>query len=194
MLARQIEEGAPCDVFISADMEQIQKLAAKMLVEPGSHRLVASNSLVIVTERGNPLRISAPAGLAAARRIAFAETRTVPAGVYARRFLEQRGLWAAIQPKVVPTQNVRGALAAVESGNADAAVVYKTDARMARGAEVAFEVPAAETPYIASSAAVPATARNPRGAREFLEFLQSEPAAAVLRHFGFVVPAKPANL
>jgi molybdate transport system substrate-binding protein len=193
-LGRQIEEGAPCDVFVSADLEQVDKLAARKLVIGESRQVVALNSLVIVTEIGSSMRIESPADLSSARRIALADPRTVPAGVYARRYLQERGLWAGVQPKVVPTQNVRAALAAVESGNVDAAIVYKTDAAISKKVRVAFEVPRSETPFIASSAARVLAAKNPAGARQFLEFLTSETSKGILRKFGFVLPDEPAKL
>jgi len=75
-----------------------------------------------------PFHIRSPADLKRARRIALAEPKSVPAGIYARKYLEQTGLWAELQNRIVPTENVRGALAAVASGDADVAIVYKTDA------------------------------------------------------------------
>ena len=113
----------------------------------------------------------------------------VPAVVYARAYLERARVWASIQSKLVPMLNVRAALAAVESGDVDAAIVYATDAAIATRSIVAFEVPAAQSPAIVYPAALVRGGGNPTDARRFLAFLQSEAGRTILRNAGFALPA-----
>lgn len=185
-LARQIEEGAPADLFLSADEATMNRLAAAKRIDPKTRTSFLSNTLVIVVpDDAQPIRH--PRELATARfaTIALAEPSSVPAGVYARRYLESLGLWTAIAPKVVPTDNVRSALAAVEAGNADAAVVYETDAKIARRVRVAYEVPRAAGPKISYPFA--AVANAPPAARRFLDYLRSPAARRIFAKHGFLV-------
>ena len=126
----------------------MDRLQNKGLILPKTRRSRLSNTLVIIVAADSPLSFSCPRDLAqpAISRLALANPKAVPAGVYARQFLLQENLWDALQPKIVPTANVRGALAAVESGNAEAAIVYKTDAAISKRVKVAWEVPARRRP------------------------------------------------
>jgi molybdate transport system substrate-binding protein len=188
ILARQIEEGAPVDVFFSADEATVDRLDAQKLLAAGTRRSILSNALVIVVGKDSPLAIDAPGALASdrVRSVALAEPGSVPAGVYARRYLESVGLWKRVRGKVVPTENVRGALAAVESGNADAAIVYRTDARVSRRVRVAYEVVPGAAGPISYGAAVIATSRVPAAARRFLDYLSGPAASGVFRRYGFL--------
>jgi molybdate transport system substrate-binding protein len=112
---------------------------------------------------------------------------SVPAGVYARRWLERAGVWARVQPKVVPLPTVRAALAAAREGRADAAIVYATDARTSPQVQVAFAVPESEAPSVVYPAAVVAGGREADG-RRFLRYLQSGFARKVFADAGFAVP------
>ncbi|HEX7832316.1 MAG TPA: molybdate ABC transporter substrate-binding protein [Thermoanaerobaculia bacterium] len=183
-LARQIELGAPADLFLSADEAKMDALANAGLIDAKSRVSRLSNTLVIVT---NGERIEHPRRLVAVRRVALAEPYSVPAGIYAREWLESLKLWKAIEPKVVPTDNVRAALAAVESGNADAAIVYKTDARIAKRVRVAYEVDRSEGPKISYPFALLKHAEQPDAARRFLAHLQSKAALAIFRKHGFIL-------
>jgi molybdate transport system substrate-binding protein len=174
LLARQIEQGAPADLFLSADEARVDALARKGLV--ATRVSVLSNTLVVV---GVPL--------AQARSVALAEPSSVPAGIYARTWLQKIGLWERIAPKVVPTENVRGALAAVESGNVDAAIVYKTDARMAKRSRVVFEVPRAQGPPISYPFALLRDAGERDAAMRFLRYLRSKHALRVFAKHGFLI-------
>jgi molybdate transport system substrate-binding protein len=186
-LARQIEAGAPADVFFSADQARMDDLERKGLLSEGSRRNRLSNSLVIVIASDSVLKISNAQDLASAnvKRIALADPAGVPAGIYAKRYLEKAGVWTLIQRKVVPLDNVRAALAAVEAGNADAAIVYRTDAAISKKTKVAFEVPREQTPEIVYPVALLMEARNASGARKFLDFLFSAEATETFRKFGF---------
>ncbi len=188
-LARQIQEGAPADLFLSADEEKMDALDKAGLLLAGTRKSVLSNTLVVVVPADSRLRISRLADLAApsVRALALAETRTVPAGIYARELLEKRGLWPRLADRVVPTENVRAALAAVESGNVDAGIVYRTDARISKKVRVAFEVPRAEGPAISYPFAVLAGSKRKEAARRVLRYLESPAALEVFRRHGFLV-------
>lgn len=194
MLARQIEEGAPADLFFSADEAQMNKLADHGLIRTNTRVTRLSNSLVIVLGADNLAAFGSPADLTnrAIRRIALAQPQTVPAGVYARAYLVGQHLWSAIEPKVIPTANVRAALAAVESGNADAAMVYKTDGRLAKHVRVVYEIPRAEGPPIRYPLALTRDAPSAAAAERFLRFLDSPEANRVFEAYGFIVlPPSP---
>ena len=188
-LARQIQEGAPADLFLSADEAKMDALERRKLLLPGTRRSVLSNTLVVVVPFDSELKISGPADLAAPsiRALALAEPRTVPAGIYAREYLTRKGLWSGVADRVVPTENVRAALAAVESGNVDAGIVYRTDAGISKQVRIAYEVPKAEAPDISYPFAVLAGSERKEAARRLLEYLASPPALAVFRRYGFLV-------
>ena len=161
-LARQIQAGAPVDVFFSADEPTMNSVATT-----DRHDIVANRLLIL----GN---------LRTARRVALANPAAVPAGVYARQYLQRIGLWREIEPKVVPTENVRAALAAFKGGNVDAAIVYATDAPKLHGVVVDWD--------IRYPAAVVRGARHAAAARRFVAFLRSAEATAVFKRFGFRPP------
>ncbi len=193
VLARQIEAGGPADIFFSADESQMNGLAAKGLLTPESRRDLLGNSLVIVAAPDNAT-VHSPTDLtnAAVQRIALGDWKIVPAGTYAKAYLEKTGGWLAVQSKVVPCENVRAVLAVVESGNADAGFVYKTDAAISKKVKVAYEVPVADGPKIVYPAALVKASTQPEEAQKFLAFLASENAAKVFRKFGFIVLEKSA--
>jgi molybdate transport system substrate-binding protein len=127
-----------------------------------------------------------PGDLATLGRIAVANPESVPAGVYARTWLQSLGLWERVKDKVVPTLDVRAALAAVEAGHVDAAIVYATDAAVAKRARVAYRVAPEQGPPIVYVLA-PLTTSTKAGARTLVRFLASRDAASTFEHFGFVV-------
>ena len=187
-LARQIAAGARVDVFVSADEAQMASVAPH--VDPASLVHVASNQLAIAVARDSTRRIASPRDLAdpAVRRIAIGDPAAVPAGVYARAYLRAVGVWDAVAPKIVPSGSVRLALAAVEHGGADAAIVYRTDIRAARRAREALVVPTSEGPRILYPAAVVRAGRNPSEGKRFLVFLADEAGQAVFARAGFLRP------
>jgi molybdate transport system substrate-binding protein len=187
-LARQIEAGAPADIFISADEARADALAAKGLLVNESRRSLLGNTLVVVTTLDNAM-IHAPADLtnAAVRHVAVGELKSVPCGIYAKEYFVKLGLWPAIEPKAVPCESVRAVLAAVESGNVDAGVVYKTDAAISKKVKMAFEVPAADGPKITYPTALVKGSPQPEAAKRFLAFLGSDDARRVFRAYGFIV-------
>jgi molybdate transport system substrate-binding protein len=188
-LARQIAEGAPADVFFSADEAKMDGLAHHGLVIADTRRSPLSNSLVFVVAADSSLRIASPRDLLGpkVRVVALAEPQSVPAGIYAKEYLRSVGVWSDMIDKVVPTENVRGALAAVEAGNADAAIVYKTDAAISSKVKVALEVAPADGPKISYPVAVLTHAPQLAEARRFIDYLTSAPALEVFRNHGFIV-------
>jgi len=187
-LARQISEGAPADLFISADEEKMDHLEKLGLVQTDTRCSLLSNTLVIVVPRDSTLRISDPRALSsrAVRRIAIAEPRTVPAGIYARKYLQKIGVWNRLLPKIVPTENVRATLAAVESGNVDAGIVYKTDALISKQIRIAVEIGRKEGPKISYTFAVLKGSADRPAAARFLDYLGSPAALAVFARYGFL--------
>jgi molybdate transport system substrate-binding protein len=188
-LARQIREGAPADLFLSADEAQMDGLEKAGLVVPGTRRSVLSNTLVVIVPADSPLKIASERDLAAARvgTLALAEPTSVPVGVYSKGFLEKAGIWGAVASKTVPTENARATLAAVESGNVDAGVVFRTDALISKRVRIAFEIPAASGPAISYPFALVKGAPRGAAAREFLEHLSSKAARHVFSRHGFLV-------
>lgn len=185
-LAQQIKAGAPADVFFSADEAKMDALEKDGLLVKGTRRDILGNSLVIITPPGG-LRIGKPEDLrnAAIKHFSVGDTAAVPAGVYAKAWLEKVGLWKVLEPKLVPAENVRAALAVVESGNAEAGMVYKTDAAISKKVVIAWEIPAAEGPKIIYPAALLTDSRNQPAARKLLDYLSDEDASRSFVKFGF---------
>lgn len=178
LLARQIIEGAPADVFISADEIQMDRVGRFIVVRKN----ILSNTLVIVVPADSRLAVRGPGDLVG-RKLALAQPDSVPAGVYAKAWLTRKGVWNRIARNVIPTENVRAALAAVESGNVDAGIVYATDAAISRRVRIAYRV--TDGPKILYPAAV---LTDQAAARQFLDYLQSDPARRVFRRYGFLLP------
>ena len=189
LLARQIEEGAPADVFFSADEARMDQLDKKDLVLKGTRKSRLSNSLVVVTAADSQIKITSPADLADAkiRRIALADPKAVPAGVYSKAWLEKEQLWSTVEAKIVPTDNVRAALAAVESGNIEVGMVFKTDAAISKKVRIAYEVPIKDSPKISYPMAVMKNSKSVESAKKFVEYLDSNDAAKIFEKYGFIV-------
>ncbi len=186
-LARQIIRGAPVDVFISADAAQMDLAAAAGSIDKATRVNLLSNRLAVVSAqgKGGALRDASALAGAAVRRIAIGDPAAVPAGVYARQYLEKRGLWTALQPKLVPVASVRAALGAAANGSVDAAFVYDSDAMHAR-VDVRFVVAGADAPDIVYPAALVRASRSKEGAVKFLQFLCGDAAAVVFTRHRFI--------
>lgn len=190
-IARQIVEGAKADAFVSADETQMDLVERAGRLVPGTRVNLLTNQLVVVGRPGGTLRAGTPATLASAevRRVALGNPESVPAGVYARRWLEAQGVWTAVAPKVVPTMTVRAALSAARSGRVDAAVVYMTDARTAPSVPVLFTVAPQDAPPIVYPAAV-VLGPNQIAAGRFVAYLRSAEAGTVFQAAGFGLAAR----
>lgn len=188
-LVRQIAAGVPADVFISADSAKMDELAAEGLIEPGSREDQLSNTLVVVVPADSALKIREAKDLTGAgvQRLVTGDPQAVPVGVYARQYLEKLGVWDRISPKLVAAPSARAALAAVESGNIDAGIVYQTDARMSKKVRVALEIPADEGPKITYPMAALKAAAAPALARRYLDHLDTAASRLVFEKFGFIV-------
>src|SRR4030095_16559436 len=174
-LARQIEEGAPVDIFFSADLPQMDNLDKNNLLEPGTRKDLLSNQLVIIVPADSKLGLSSPKDLLKTdvKRIALAEPSSVPVGVYSSKYLTDEGLWGQLKLKIVPVQDVRATLASVQSGNVDAGFVDKTDAAASRKVKIAYEVPIARGPKIIYPVAIIKQSRRKDAARDFMSYVQS---------------------
>jgi molybdate transport system substrate-binding protein len=188
VLARQIEEGAPLDLFISADEATMEKVEKAKLVKDVTKLL--TNSLVIVVPAESEAKVSGGGDLASFKRIAIGDPAAVPAGVYAKTWLTKQNLWNSIGPKCVGSENVRAALAAVESGNANAAIVYKTDAAISKKVKVAWTVPPGEAPAIIYPVAICTATKQEDEAAKFADFLKSEEASKIFTARGFGLAEK----
>ena len=188
-LARQIEEGAPADLFFSADLPQMDTLDKNGRLEPGTRKNLFSNQLVIIVPADSKLAISSPKDLLKAeiKRIALAEPSSVPVGVYTSKYLTDEGLWDQVKPKVVPVQDVRATLASVESGNVEAGFVYKTDAAVSKKVKIVYEVPIDKGPKITYPASNRQRIEAKDAARDFMNYVQSPAAKNAFKKYGFVV-------
>ena len=183
-LARQVEQGAPADLFVSADEEWMDRLAERDLLRAGHRYDLLANRLVLVARRGAAVRSLAELGDG---RLALADPAAVPAGKYAKAALVSLGQWQAVEAKVVPAENVRAALALVEGGEAALGIVYATDAIASDAVEVLETFPEGSHPPIRYPAAVLAGSRHAEAAG-FLEFLRSDRARAIFAKHGFGLP------
>jgi molybdate transport system substrate-binding protein len=188
-LRRQVEQGAPVDVFVSAAEEPMTALIAAGLMDARSRRVLAGNELVVVVPAGSRARIATLADLARPeiRRVAVGAPASVPAGAYAREALGASGVAARLAGRTVLGQDVRQVLAFVASGNADAGIVYRTDAASSDRVRIALVVhPTLHRP-ITYPLAVSTRAADPERARAFAAFLLGDQGRAALRRHGFRV-------
>jgi molybdate transport system substrate-binding protein len=190
-LEKQIEAGAPIDVFISAAQRQMDELERKGLIDPATRRVFARNVLTVVKPGDSTVDLVKPADLLAPRvgRIVIGNPRTVPAGQYAEESLKSLGLWDRLQAKLVLAENVRQALDYVARGEVDAGFVYTTDVAAA-SARVREAFRPAEDTYrpITYPVAIVKDTRHATLGRQFIELLLSSEGRAVLARYGFQSP------
>jgi molybdate transport system substrate-binding protein len=189
VLLSQIAQGAPADVFATADAHTMDSAEKQGLLAPGTRRTLLGNKLVLIVPTRARAKPSGLTGLedASVRRIAIGNPASVPAGRYARDALRKAGLWSKLEPKYVFAQNVRQALDYVARAEADAGIVYSTDAAIMAGKVVV----AAEMPLdrpIVYPVAIVKDARNRASAQSFLSSLGSPQAQAIFRRYGFSQP------
>lgn len=186
-LYRQIEKGAPADVFISASTIQVDALELDGFVLPDTRKGLLTNRLVVIVPEGSKLRIEQPKDIAQkeVRKIAIGEPGSVPAGSYAKEALKNLGLWEDVYPRIVPALDVRAVLAYVEGQAAEAGIVYKTDAMMSEEVEVVYEFPEDSYTKIIYPAVILKDSKAEALAREFLDFISSKEAIGVFETYGF---------
>jgi molybdate transport system substrate-binding protein len=192
-LARQIEAGAPADVFASADATWMDHLERRGKLAPGTRANVAGNTLVMIVPRGRRFPVHMQRGFDLADafdgKLCTGEPGVVPVGIYARQALQDLGWWNALQGRVVGTDDVRTALAFVERGECPLGIVYATDAKISRRVEVLATFPAATHEPIVYPMAIVRGARPET--RAFLEYVKtSKTAAAIFARYGFTTGAR----
>lgn len=191
-LAKQIEQAAPADIFVSADQAWMDYLAERSLINASTRSDLLGNALVVVGAKGASAITLDKAGITAALgdgKLAVGEVKSVPAGRYAKAALEHLGLWGEIEPKLAQTENVRAALALVARGEAPLGIVYATDALIEPGVSVVATFAADSHPPIVYPVALTVSAKP--AAAAFLAYLQSPDATAIFTKAGFTLPAKP---
>ncbi len=190
-LAKQIDSGAPADLFLSADLKWMDWLAERKLIDASSRKTLLGNTLVLIAPKDSTtdLRIEKGFKLADAlgrERIAMGEPNSVPAGVYGKAALTSLGVWDEVSGKVAGAENVRVALAYVARGETPFGIVYATDARSEPDVRVVDTFPADSHPPIVYPVALTASSVNP-DAKAFLAVLSSPAAASVFEAEGFTV-------
>ena len=190
-LAKQIEAGAPADVFISADLDWMDFLERRKRLAPNTRVTLLRNTLVLIAPATSNVSLKIAPGFALAtalggERLAIANPDSVPAGKYGMSALESLGVWTGVERKVARTENVRAALALVARGETALGIVYGTDAFAEKGVRIVDTFPAASHPPILYPAAVVAASASP-GARPLLDYLRSPSAAPVWEKYGFGV-------
>lgn len=190
-LARQIEQGAPADLFVSADDAWMDYLAQRDRIDVSTRVVLAANRLVLVAPADRPVAIEIARGLPLAQalgngRLAIADPAHVPAGRYARAALISLAVWDEVQARLAPADNVRAALNFVARGEAPLGIVYRTDAGEEKRVRVVGVFPAGSHPEIRYPAAVVSASARAQAARRLLEHLRSARAAAVFARHGFL--------
>lgn len=189
VVLRQIVEGAPADVFASADQQAMDKAAAAGAIEPATRVNFVRNEVVLVVPAGNPLRIRSLKDLekSGATRIALGNPDSVPVGRYTRAALEKAGAWRTIQPRVILGQNVRQVLSYVERGEVDAGFVFATDAAIMKDKVKVVQAVDTPEPVVYPIALVRRSGRAPEAA-DFLKYVVSPEGQAILARYGFARP------
>ena len=185
-IARQIEFGAPIEIFISADVRWIEYLVRLSRADKSDTFSIGSNRLVVINKKGAALGIESGSDLVSGEveRVAL-PPESVPLGRYARVWLDGQGLSGSLDSRTIVTEHARATTAAVEHGHADAAIVYKTDALGSSGVEISFEIPDVDQPEIIYSAALLRPASKDKNAQEFFAYLKTPETSAILEQAGF---------
>ena len=194
-LAKQIEQGAPADIFASADTGWMDYLQARSLIQPQTRIDLLGNALVAIVPRGSPvqsLELTGPAFASALGegRLAVGDVASVPAGVYAKAALLHLGLWDQVKTRLAPSDNVRSALQFVARGEVPLGIVYATDARAEAQVRVVAMFPVASHPPIVYPLALVADRKNP-AAQGLLDFLAGPTARPLFEAQGFAILARP---
>jgi len=196
-LAKQIEQGAPADVFVSADTKWMDYLAGKKLIKPDTRVNLLGNKLVLIAPADSKLaNVKIEKGfdiakLAGDGRIAVADTKAVPAGLYAKAALENLGAWARAEPKLAQGENVRAALAFVARGEAPLGIVYETDAKIEQKVRIVGYFPDTSYPPVIYPVAATVTAKS--DATRYLQFLREPTAKSIFEKYGFSFLVKPVS-
>jgi molybdate transport system substrate-binding protein len=196
-LVKQMESGAPADVFISADLDWMDYAAGRTLIKPDTRMNLLGNRLVLIAGKDSKIgdvKIEPGfdiAKLAGDGRIAIADVKAVPAGLYAKAALETLGAWRAAEPKLAQAENVRATLAFVARGETPVGIVYETDARVEPSVKIIGVFPDGSYPPVTYPAAVTTNARPDAAA--YLQFLRSNAAKAAFEKYGFSFLIRPVS-
>jgi molybdate transport system substrate-binding protein len=191
-LARQIEQGAPANVFASADEKWMDHLADRKLIAANSRKDLLGNDVVLIVPANRPQHVTIAPGfdllglLGKDGRLAVGDPTHVPVGIYAEQSLRKLGMWEAIQPRLARAEDVRAALRFVELGEAPAGIVYATDAAVSKGVSIAGTFPANSHDPVVYPFAVVKTGDNPE-ARALMSFLEGPAAREMFVRRGFTV-------
>lgn len=189
-LAKQIEAGAPAEIFASADLKWMDYLDQRNRIDKASRRSLLGNTLVLIAPAGRALTLNVQKGRALPEfsgKLCMGEPGSVPAGIYGKQALQNLGWWRGVEKRVVATEDVRTALAFVERAECPLGIVYETDARASSKVVIAGRFPAgSHDPVVYPVALLP---RASASARDFFRYLQSPQAAAVFQRHGFTVLA-----
>ena len=196
-LMKQIESGAPADVFVSADLEWMDYGSQKKLIKDDTRVSLLGNRLVLIAPKDSKVDASTLssttdlARLAGDGRIATGDVKAVPVGKYAKAALEKLGLWASVEPKMAMAENVRAALVLVARGEAPLGIVYETDAKVEPNVKIVGAFPADSHPPIVYPVALTATAKA--DAAPYPAFLRSQAAKTIFETYGFTFLIKPTS-
>ena len=189
-LQRQIEQGAPVDVFISASPQEMDALAAKALLLAGTRHNLLENRVVLIVPSGeSPVANFKDLVKPEVKQMAIGEPQTVPAGMYAQQVLMHLGLYDRVKPKFIFAKDVRQVLTYVASGNVDAGIVYATDAKVTSKVTVVATAPEGSHSPVIYPVAIMKNAPDAAGAKEFEAFLLGPQAKEVFAKYGFI-PAR----
>ncbi len=191
-LQTQIEQGAPCDVFLSAAAAQMDNLQTENLLLTGSRITLLTNKIVLIVPKGNPLGLTgfSDLTLSKVKLIAVGDPKSVPAGTYANTAFTELGILSAIQSKFILGANVTQVLQYVDSGNVDAGVVYSTDALSDSNVTVIATGPADVNATIVYPGAILKSSKNSAAAQDYLTYLAGAGARAIFEKYGFAMAAK----
>jgi molybdate transport system substrate-binding protein len=197
-LAKQIEQGAPADIFISADLRWMDYVAERKLINPNTRVNLLGNKLVLIAPVDSKLgNVTIGQGfdiakLAGDGRIAVADVKAVPAGLYAKAALEKLGAWAAAEPKLAQAENVRATLAFVARGETPVGIVYETDAKIEPKVKTIATFPDDSYPPVTYPVAATADTKKP-GVGQYFGFLRSPAGKAIFEKYGFSYLIKPVS-
>ena len=190
-LAQQIEAGAPADIFISADLDWMDELAGKNLINAGSRKTLLGNKLVLIAPAKTAHKVAIKPGFPLAKllkggRLALADPDSVPAGKYGKAALQYLGVWDSVSNSLAPGENVRATLELVARGEAPYGIVYKTDAAVEPAVKIVGVFPEDSHKPVVYPVALTSASANP-GAAAFLAYMESAKAKPLFRKQGFTV-------
>ncbi len=188
-LQTQIQQGAPCDVFISAGAKQMDNLESGSLIKEETRKNLLNNKIVLIVPNDSTLGLTDFNGLtgASVKKIAIGDSASVPAGTYGKKALEQLGIYSQVESKFNKATDVRQVLTWVENGDVDAGIVYLTDAKISDKVKVVAEGPAEVNASIVYPVAIIEASENSDAAQKYVDFLSSDKAAEVFVKYGFTM-------